>query len=1002
MSDSPPPPTRPTKRPIRMKTSDDFDFGEAAPPPRPAVRPPRRQSAKPGEVSGSQVPSSEDSKSASRNIGDEKAKLSSQLEKMDYQATRDPDAGKHLGFEEGGAVKPGSDAETFVKAVSDVNENPGGALSQELGLPVLGPRKAYGTQSAGISSLEKERGLQESPPGKDTVDAENEHAKDDLEPNEVQGKEKLTPVPDDDHSKVEKDEVIESNKMEKNDTNSSASPKHLPEQEPTEEALEGPGDQPTNELVSDERRISKQGSGKDSQAKSVDLQNIDEHPESERPQSHAQVGSEEKKGFPEVAKTGLGDDLSEKSGLKPVGDSEAAKLPSHDDHHVEFKKEGSKKVESKGVEPKHSSENNVESRVEHRDTIDEEKIGSAHPEGVLQKPKIAECDQKEATEKPTPEETNKKTNIESHEGKGISTSDSPRADEEEVNDKAIPRSEEKTVAELPRKEGAAESHDKQEKANSSVEEKSLKPPPRPTHRPKLVAAFESAARESERAAPKPRPKPNVGGRIGQLRSSLFADLNSALERGQQSTPFPRRRSEAEDSQPSSDSKQDVKSTDSNSTEERGSAEAQLNAMPSNPRARMRGPKRRLPTEAKQKWSTVVSPLWTLSLPKEQGDPAAILNREAANSSETDHVESPTNISAGKSDKTNAEAESSKNSSEGSTKLGDEKKQTGNPDEQRAHEFISRVQDNASKEPVEGSSKEPIGEPATESVKAPVKQPTQESEKSFGDSTERFTGRDIDSTGVSSELNPPFDKPKISTGDLPKTSETEEKSNKDEPGVSDEHKYNVSQSKYDQGEPQIIVEKDATPESESESFKGSDTSLRKAVAAAMSNRPEREHMTDIRAEVQDTSLPKLSSLLDKPSVSQHGDEHLGLHIGQDGLSTNGLTEDLLRPSENAEESKVAEPAAKQDEEPLMIPGLSHFLDMPRHHREGRPVSPSKVSDISVDLPEAPAPVTDYFENAPPPRPAKRPPTAEERLELARRRIREHHGEHSLESVDDDQP
>lgn len=996
MSDSPPPPTRPTKRPVRVKTSEDFDFGEAAPPPRPAVRPPRRQSAKPGEVLGSQLPSSEDSKPASRNIDDEKVKLSSQLEKMDYQATRDPDAGKHLGFEEGGAVKPGSDAETFVKAVSDVNENPGGALSQELGLPVLGPRKAYGTQSAGISSLEKERGLQESPPGKDTVDAENEHAKDDLEPNEAQGKEKMTPVPDDDHSKVGKDEVIESNKMEKNDTNSSASPKHLPEQEPTEEALEGPGDQPTNELVSDERQISKQGSSKDFQAKSVDLQNIDEHPESERPQSHAQVGSEEKKGYPEVAKTALDDNISEKPGLKPVDDSEAAKLPSHDDHHVELKKEGSDKVESTGVES-NSSENNVESRVEHRDTVDEQKIGSA-----FRKPKIAESDQKEATEKPTPEETNKKTKIESHEGKrNLSTSDVPKADEE-VNDKAIPRDEEKPVVELPRKEGDTESHDKQEKANSSAEEKSLKPPPRPTHRPKLVAAFESAARESERAAPKPRPKPNVGGRIGQLKSSLFADLNSALERGQQSTPFPRRRSEAEDSQPSSDSKQDIKSTDSNSTEEGGSAEAQLSAMPSNPRARMRGPKRRLPTEAKQKWSTVVSPLWTLSLPKEQEKPAAIPSREAANSSETDHVESPTNISAGKSDKTNAEAKSSKPSSEEPIKLGDEKKQTGNPDEQRAHEFISRVQDVASKDPVEGSSKEPIGERATESVKEPVRQPTQKSEKSFGDSTERFTERDIDSTGVSSELNPPFDKPKISTEDLPKTSETEEKSIKDEPGVPDEPRDNVSQSKYNQGDPKIIVEKDATPESESESFKGSDTSLRRAVAAAMSNRPEREHMTDIRAEVQDTSLPKLSSLLDKPSVSQHGDEHLGLHIGQDGLSTNGLTEDLLRPSENAEESKVAEPAAKQDEEPLMIPGLSHFLDMPRHHREGRPVSPSKVSDISVDLPEAPAPVTDYFENAPPPRPAKRPPTAEERLELARRRIREHHGEHSLESVDDDQP
>lgn len=133
------------------------------------------------------------------------------------------------------------------------------------------------------------------------------------------------------------------------------------------------------------------------------------------------------------------------------------------------------------------------------------------------------------------------------------------------------------------------------------------PPERPARRPMPRSdstestKIDKSVFEKETPKVPTKPKPQVSGRIGQLKSSIFADLNAALSKGP-----PGRRP----SKPTSESENDEAPELAPSLPEED-ADSQLKAIASNPRARPRGPKRRLPEAAKAKWSTATSHLWSI-------------------------------------------------------------------------------------------------------------------------------------------------------------------------------------------------------------------------------------------------------------------------------------------------------------------------------------------------------------------------------------------------------
>ncbi|PRT52654.1 hypothetical protein B9G98_00274 [Wickerhamiella sorbophila] len=154
-----------------------------------------------------------------------------------------------------------------------------------------------------------------------------------------------------------------------------------------------------------------------------------------------------------------------------------------------------------------------------------------------------------------------------------------------------------------------------------------KPPPeRPVRRPmrKITddniepTKVDKSVFEKETPKVPTKPKPQVSSRIGQLKSSIFADLNAALSKGP-----PGRRP----SKPTSESCNDEGAEPTPVLAEED-ADSQLIAMAPTPRARLRGPKRRLPDAAKAKWSTTTSHLWTIEHVPEASEPDDMVSQEA--------------------------------------------------------------------------------------------------------------------------------------------------------------------------------------------------------------------------------------------------------------------------------------------------------------------------------------------------------------------------------------
>lgn len=1053
MSDRSPPPPRPATRPVRRKNSEDFDFGEPAPPPRPAVRPQRRQSAKPNEVSENQdVPSGD--KPASDAPKESKSRLLSQLEKMDTQASSDPGAAERLGFDKSGKARVGSDAETYVTAVASSIESPGGTLSQGLGLPVLGPRKAYGSQPGDNPPLYKgdvSLGDKEEP-------TSNEHSSNEKEilpekglqsEPEALGKSRSnnqllserTPTLSEDQSPEKRSSSLDESTQDlraktttsKLDTPADAKQEHgdqgvqevLTKKETKEEPKIETQVKPEAEFQGKSEIREEKNEARDNVETEVSAK--DEPLGKNRKESETQDREEAEVTDTETVGRALSDgakDSREEASLShspAAGKDEPPQANSaveiNENKHTEDKAGAFSDTLAEPEAPEQGTsrtkQNEISSDVkapkathpESSAVSDEKTRESKEPSG---KPLTDESIKDNLRESKMPpdtdtslQDTTKKTS--NHHFDAAETAPGPSLGSKITINKESEHANKKEDSGTMDAGSQKDVEKKTIKSPLETKEDHPKPPPRPSHRPKLAAAsrFESALRESENAAPKPRPKPNVSGRIGQLRSSLFADLNSALEKGQKSAPSFGRRSEVERS--TTDSKETSESEGTRSVKEE-SADAQLHAMTANPRARMRGPKRRLPTEAKQKWSTVIFPLWRLdpkvtenaSTGRQTTDAAELQgpHQESALIKDSD-VPIPERIDPDSSYATKGTQESPK----GPAKEAVEEPLAGSDEGNRLKSkptevpFKHSTSETDRRISYEGKSGEHLGdkpteehlnestdksdEPANVDIKDyPISKPTQNATES----------------DISSEEKPEKTVANAKASFYLESQEPESAGKFSRSVITDKPSDGAYRRLSEQTEPQS-TEREMSPTSESDSFKGSDTSLRRAVAAAISNKSVPEH-PDICADTRDIPFPKLASLLDKPSESRHSSDHIGINVGEQALTT-GLAEDLLRPPSGVSEQEPTDPNSRsQEEPPLELPSLSHYLDKPRP-RGGSNNSSSKMSDISFELPEAPAPPSaTSFDQAPPPRPTNRP-SAQQRLERARKRIRERQEEHAIE-------
>uniref|UniRef100_A0A060T5V9 ARAD1C08514p n=1 Tax=Blastobotrys adeninivorans TaxID=409370 RepID=A0A060T5V9_BLAAD len=152
------------------------------------------------------------------------------------------------------------------------------------------------------------------------------------------------------------------------------------------------------------------------------------------------------------------------------------------------------------------------------------------------------------------------------------------------------------------------SDEKVEKAKPEVPERPARPsrpavPPRPN---KLHQMFEQQPEENKRPVPPPKPKRLPNSKVGALQASLFKDLDRVMSSG---APFgaPRPPSKAD---PEPEQEQEESEKAETSTEP-----ASAPALAS--RRRAKGPKgRRLPTEAKDPWTTTIRPMWSLRVEPE--------------------------------------------------------------------------------------------------------------------------------------------------------------------------------------------------------------------------------------------------------------------------------------------------------------------------------------------------------------------------------------------------